>query len=121
MKLKKFTQFLINESEDNETNKSDLSNDINDLIQKTIDNSGGEFSSFVDSLIKYPDDSKIEGLINDSDIYDFYLKHRTDIDDVLTEIRFFDEVPTDLNVYGLYDYIIIGTKKAIEEVVKNIK
>jgi len=46
------------------------------MIEATIDNSGGEFKQFVESLLKNPDDAKIEGLINDSDIYDFYLKYR---------------------------------------------
>ena len=43
------------------------------------------FSSFVESFIKNPEDVKIEGLINDSDIYEFYLKWRNDIDEILND------------------------------------
>ena len=46
--------------------------EIKSMIQSTIEKSGGEFNTFVDSMIKDPEKFKIEGLINESDIYDFY-------------------------------------------------
>lgn len=100
---------------------SELIDDIKSKIESTIENSGGEFSTFVDSYNQNPDDYKIEGLINDSDIYEFYLKHRNDIDEVLNDINFFDEVPTENNAFGLYEYIIKGTERAVQELVKNIQ
>ena len=100
---------------------SELKDEIKSLIENTIENSGGEYDSFVDSFIKNPEDVKIEGLINDSDIYDFYLKYRNDIDELLNDINYFDEVPSESNVSGLYDYIIKGTEKAVMESVKLIK
>ena len=131
--IKKYSQF-INEAEETEevqvdtekdspiaedTNKySDIKEEIKSMIEKTIENSGGEFKSFVESLIKNPDDVKIEGLINDSDIYDFTLKYRNDIDEILNDSKFFDEVPSELNAFGLYDYMIKGTQRAIEIIVK---
>lgn len=100
---------------------SELKDEIKSLIENTIENSGGEYDSFVDSFIKNPEDVKIEGLINESDIYDFYLKYRNDIDELLNDINYFDEVPSESNVSGLYDYIIKGTEKAVMESVKLIK
>ena len=126
--LKKYTQFIKEAAEDvsekdspiaEDTNKhSDIKEEVKSLIEKTIEKSGGEFKTFVESFIKAPEDVKIEGLINESDIYDFYLKFRNDIDEMLNSSNFFDEVPSELNAFGLYDYMIKGTQRSIEETVK---
>lgn len=131
--IKKYSQFLKesdefeeqisnDETELKETDSKhiDLKEEIKSLIEETINNSGGEFSSFIDSFNKNPEDVKIEGLINDSDIYDFYLKWRNDIDEVLNDVNFFDEVPSEGNIFGLYEYIIKGTERSIIEVVKTL-
>lgn len=126
--IKKYSQFLkeSDEFEESTSNKqsdskySNLKEEIKSMIDSTIENSGGEFSSFVDSFNKNPDDYKIEGLINDSDIYEFYLKHRNDIDEVLNDINFFDEVPSEVNTFGLYEYTIKGTERSVIEIVKNL-
>ena len=115
------------EAQPTETDSSDSSkfteikDEVKSMIEKTIEKSGGELNQFVDSFNKNPEDVKIEGFINDSDIYDFYLKWRNDIDEVLNDIKFFDENPVKINVIGLYDYVIKGTEKALQEVVKMIK
>ena len=115
------------EAQPKETDESDSSkfteikDEVKSMIEKTIEKSGGELNQFVDSFNKNPEDVKIEGFINDSDIYDFYLKWRNDIDEVLNDIKFFDENPVKINVIGLYDYVIKGTEKALQEVVKMIK
>jgi hypothetical protein len=126
--LKRYTQFIKESTEDvsekdspiaEDINKySDLKEEVKSLIEKTIEKSGGEFKTFVESFIKTPEDIKIEGLINDSDIYDFYLKFRNDIDEMLNTSNFFDEIPSELNAFGLYDYMIKGTQRAIKEAVK---
>jgi hypothetical protein len=116
--IKKYKQFLL------ESNgvKSDISQEIKDelksMIEKTIEKSGGDFNSFTDKFIKEPDDIKIEGLINDSDLFDFYLKWKNDIDPILNDIKFYDQSPSKLGTVGLYEYVVKGTEKAIEEVVK---
>jgi hypothetical protein len=133
--IKKYYQFIkeadevnpTGEAQKSETDASDSSkfpevvDEIKTMIEKTIKNSGGEFKSFVDSLIKNPEDIKVEGFINDSDIYEFYLKWRNDIDEILSDLNFFDEVPTENNAFGLYEYVIKGTQKAFLEFVKMIK
>jgi hypothetical protein len=133
--IKKYYQF-INESEEvnptgeaqkGETDASDSSkyveviDEIKSMVESTIEKSGGEFKSFIDSYIKNPEDVKVEKFINDSDIYDFYLKWRNDIDEVLSDINYFDEVPTENNAFGLYEYVIKGTQKAFLEFIKMIK
>ena len=133
--VKKYLQFIkeadeVEEVETNvsqeETDASDSSNfeevkdELKSMIENTIQNSGGEFNSFVNSFVKNPEDVKIEGLINDSDIYEFYLKWRNDIDEILSDVKFFDDNPNDVNAFGLYEYVIRGTERAIEEIVKMI-
>lgn len=107
--------------EDKGSNKfPELKEEITSLIEKTIKSSGGEMESFKEKFIKNPEDVKIEGLINDSDVYEFYLKFRNDIDELLNGINFFDDPPSEVNSIGLYDYIIKGTEKAIIEIVKGL-
>lgn len=116
--IKRYTQFI---KEADETSKyNDFKEEVKSMIEKTIQNSGGEFNSFIESFNKSPEDTKIEGLINDSDIYDFYLKWRNDIDEILNDINFFDEVPSELNAFGLYEYVIKGTERCVIEIVKNM-
>jgi hypothetical protein len=132
--IKRYTQFIkeADETENVETQKEEtdasdsskfeeIKDELKSMIEKTIERSGGEYKSFVDSFNKNPEDIKIEGLINDSDIYDFFLKWRNEIDEVLNSIKYFDEVPTKNNSFGLYEYVIKGTQRAVEEVVKMLK
>ena len=130
--IKKYLQFITESDETQEPETSDitanpdeskfteLKEEVKSMIEKTVENSGGDFESFKDKFIKTPEDIKIEGLINDSDIYDFYLKYRNDIDELLNDIKYFDEVPSESNTFGLYDFTINGTERAVSEIVKKI-
>lgn len=124
--IKKYIQFLkennetISKEESNPNKFSEVKDEVKSMIEKTIEKSGGEYKSFIESFLKTPEDIKIEGLINDSDVYDFYLKWRNDIDEVLNDIRFFDDSPSESNTFGLYDYLIKGTNKAIAEFTKEL-
>jgi len=114
--MRKFTTLLL--ESDDPSKYTEVTDEIKSMIEKTIDKSGGEFNQFVESFTKNPEDVKIEGLINDSDIYDFYLKYRNQIDEVLNTIKFYQTSPEGMNVFGLYDFMIKGTQKSIEEFVK---
>lgn len=121
-RIKRFEGFsYIREAEEARPDSSkygEIKGEIKSMIEKTIEKSGGEYKSFVDEFVKNPEDVKIEGLINDSDLYDFYLKYRNDIDELLNDQKFFGSSPSSVNSIGLYDYLIKGTQKAIEETVK---
>lgn len=121
--IKRYYEFIKeDESVSKDSSKyMDVIDEIKSMIESTIEKSGGEFDSFVDSYIKNPEDIKVETFINDSDIYDFYLKFRNDIDEILNDIKFFSESPSDNNSFGLYEYTIKGTEKAFLEFVKMIK
>lgn len=110
--MKKFTLIL----EQNEY--SDVLDDIKSMIESTIDKSGGEYQQFLESFVKNPEDVKIEGLINDDDVFDFYQKYRNQVDKILNDVKFFQTSPDELNVIGLYDYMISGTNRSLEEFVK---
>ena len=130
--IKKYLQFIKEADEATETQPvestekvdsgkyTELKDEVKSMIEKTIEKSGGEFKSFVDKFIKSPEDIKIEGFINDSDIYEFYLKFRNDIDELLNDVKYFNEVPSESNTFGLYDYIINGTEKAVSQIVKEL-
>jgi hypothetical protein len=130
--IKKYLQFITESDETQEPETSDVSanpdeskftefkDEVKSMIEKTVENNGGDFESFKDKFIKTPEDIKIEGLINDSDIYDFYLKYRNDIDELLNDVKYFDEVPSESNTFGLYDYTINGTERAVSEIVKSL-
>lgn len=123
--IKKYLQFIKEEAQPIEKSKdsgkyTELKDEVKSMIEKTIEKSGGEFKSFVDKFTKSPDDTKIEGFINDSDIYEFYLKFRNDIDELLNNVKYFNQVPSESNTFGLYDYIIHGTEKAVSEIVKEL-
>jgi deoxyribodipyrimidine photolyase len=112
------TQEVVKPQSDNKY--TELKEEVKSMIEKTIEKSGGDFESFKDKFVKSPEDTKIEGFINDSDIYEFYLKFRNDIDELLNNVKYFDEVPSESNTLGLYDYIISGTERSVIEVVKTL-
>jgi hypothetical protein len=127
MKISNYLQF-INEDlvSDLSTKISDKNKDIKEdlvkMIQKSINSEDPKlFNDFIESFVRNPEDSQIEGLINDSDVYDFYLKYRNQVDEILSEIKFYENKPSDIDSFGLYDFIIKGTKKAIEDLVSDIK
>jgi len=113
-RLKKFTEAI-------EANKfQEVIDEIKSMIEKTIEKSGGELNMFIESYIKSPDEVKIEGLINDSDIYDFYLKYRNQVDECLKDIKFYDQTATEVGAFSLYEYVIKGTNTSIKEFVASM-
>jgi hypothetical protein len=121
MKLKYFNQFIFEQAEESEVKDpsmyTDLQDDLKEMIEKSLKTSDQKTSEdFIDAYLRDSEKTQIEGLINDSDIYEFYLKYRNNIDEILSEINFYGEKPSDMDSFSLYDYIIVGTKKAIKEV-----
>jgi hypothetical protein len=127
MKISNYLQFINEDlvsdlsTKISEKNK-DIKEDLVKMIQKSINSEDPKlFNDFIESFVRNPEDSQIEGLINDSDVYDFYLKYRNQVDEILSEIKFYENKPSDIDSFGLYDFIIKGTKKAIEDLVSDIK
>lgn len=63
------------------------------------------------------DNVKMNGFIEDSDVQNFYLKYKNDIDMLLKDKGYFtDKIAP--NIYSLYDIMSNGTKKAVQYVVE---
>ena len=120
MRILKFDNYINEDLETDDSNKySELKEEIKEMIKKSLKSEDDKlYQDFIESNSKNPEDTQIEGLINDSDIYEFYLKWRNDIDDVLSDVNYYDEVPSELKVFSLYDYLIKGTKKSVSEIIK---
>ena len=93
----------------------DLERDLKSMIEKSIKTSDLKtLEDFISAYKADPDKYQINGLINDSDVWDFYIKYKTEIDQILNKDEFYTKSPDDLNVFSLYDYVIEGTKEAVK-------
>lgn len=105
-----------------EGENKDLKESIIEKIIKSLNTDDKKvFDDFVSAYIKDSEKNQIEGLINDSDLYEFYLSNRNDIDALLSKSNFYEEIPSEMNSFSLYDYVVKGTKKAISEIIIDLK
>jgi hypothetical protein len=135
MIVKKFNTFIVTEKLDLDSLKgkvgeenSDLKMDLVSLMNRTLESNSDEnvknddLVKFIDEYISVGKDStSIEGLIEDNDIFNFYLKHQSDIDTILNKNGYLQKSPVDNNVFGLFDIMLDGTKEAILDILKEIK
>ena len=127
MRIKNYYNFINEDlksdlSSQLEGENKDLKDSIIDKIIKSLNTDDKKvFDDFISAYIRDSEKNQIEGLINDSDIYEFYLSNRNDIDALLSKLNFYDEVPSDMNSFSLYDYVVKGTKKAITEIITELK
>ena len=135
MEVKKYNDFYIIEklnldklsgklTEEYKDLKTDLIDIINDTLEETSDENvkNEDLLSFIDEYIsKGKDANLLDGLIEDNDIFNFYLKHQSDIDELLNNSKYMDKSPKENNVFSLYDVIMDGTKEAIIEIFKLFK
>jgi hypothetical protein len=95
-----------------------LKNDLMELVKKSSQTQNVDTNDFITDWVnenstppkKTEKTVTLEGLIQDEDIFDFYLKHKEDIDKFLVKDGFFTK---NQGVRGLYEYVIDGTKQAI--------
>jgi hypothetical protein len=114
------TELKDNLSDDNKELKSDLL----DLIEKSAKSKNKSVTEELDTILKNPKETSIEGLIQDSDVQDFYRKYRNDIDLILSENDFFEKI-SDFqkknNCISLYDLVVVGTMECVRILVSKIK
>lgn len=134
MKVKKYISYL-NEalnleelSNELSDNYIDLKNDILDMINTTLEESDVDNidrNNLKDFIDDYLSDGKDAGMINelieDNDIFNFYLKHQSDIDELLNDTGYMDKSPNQNDVFSLYDVIIDGTKQSILDILRIIE
>jgi hypothetical protein len=118
MNVKTYFEYIKEDSNENLV-VDDISNDLIQMIEKSLNSSDSDTKEeFISAYLRDQEKNQIEGLINDSDVYEFYLKFRNTIDEILSKENFFEEKPSDLESFSLYDYLITGTKKAIIKVLE---
>lgn len=118
--MKKFTIYLKEAEEVKIDTK--LKDELLEMVKKSLNTSDTKtVNDFIDAFKQDSERNQIEGLINDADIYDFYLKFMDEIDDILAKANFFEKSPKELNSFSLYNYIVIGTKNAVKIALDGIK
>jgi hypothetical protein len=126
MEIKKFTSYLnealdLTELEENIGESFlDLKKDLLELIDQTLEDSDiknvkkEDLNDFMTNYIADGKDANmIDELIEDNDIFNFYLKHQSDFDELLNDTGYMEKSPQENNVFSLYDVIIDGTKQGI--------
>lgn len=129
MKIKRYLKFINEDLKtDIETSLKPENKDLkSEVVEKIIKSLKSEekqvFDEFIEAYIKDDDKNKIQGLINDADVYEFYLSYMNEVDAILADINFYDEKPSspELNCFSLYGYIVKGTMRAVKECVMLIK
>jgi len=130
MKIHKYKNFIFENIEQEvipklSNDNKDMKENITRLIQKTINTDDIDvFKEKIDTIIKNPNESTIEGLIQDADVYEFYLKYRNDIDEVLSKNDFFTNLQDFQNqntLISLYDFVVKGTLECVSIIVNDIK
>jgi hypothetical protein len=114
--IKKFTYFTEN------VEVKDLQGSLKSMIENSLKTTDSKtVEEFIRAYKEDPESTQIQGLINNVDIYDFYMKYQDDIDELLNSSDFYSKTPKEMNVYSLYNYTIIGTKNAIKLALDNFE
>lgn len=106
----------------------DLKMGIIDKIKETLESTKEATLTIIDVedfisdyLSSGKEANMINGIIEDNDIFNFYLKYQSDVDEILNDKGYMGESPKKHEVFSLYDVIIDGTKHSIIEILKLIQ
>lgn len=123
--LKSFnTLFPINEGFEDELKGKlsetyiSLKRGILELLDKTLNGDVTKVQNFIDNFIDPDSEEILEGFVEDADIFDEYLKHQSDIDQILLDRNYYNDAP---DVESLYDYVIDGTFDAVVYCMEDMK
>jgi len=130
MEIVKFSKYNLNENLDDEI--KDKLSDRYKSLKRGVVALAEENLTEKDELVglqnllssirdKGIDTIKLSGFIEDADIRNFYLKYQSDIDELLKDEKYFDIKPNSNSIFSLNDFVIDGTKKAVEFVVELIE
>jgi hypothetical protein len=125
--MKNFSEYLNENLYDAASDKlSDkrgaLKEDILNAIQDSMDSSDLiDLQNWIGKFENGDSDTVIDSLTDDSNLYDFYLKHQDDIDAVLGENGWFDNKMSAINLSSLYDVVVEGAREGIKLTVLEIK
>lgn len=90
------------------------------LIEDSVDNTDElvDVQNFINKSIEGLDNNPIIGFIDDSDIFDFYLKYQSDFDEICNRNGWYSKTGTEENIFSLYQYIINGSKFGLTQCLK---
>jgi len=134
MKIRKYSSFLVEKLDFDDIKERlddsyiDLKSELIEMIEETLKNIKNaeitmtDLEDFINDYISAGKDANmIDKLVEDNDIFNFYLKFQSEIDELLNETKYMDESPSDNNVFSLYDVVIDGTKQSILDILESIK
>ena len=134
MKVQRFSNYIVEKMDfkDIEEKMGDSYKELkNGLIQKikeTLESTKEanltitDVEDFIADYLSYGKEANmINGIIEDNDIFNFYLKYQSDVDEILNDKGYMGESPKKHEVFSLYDVIIDGTKHSIIEILKLIQ
>lgn len=112
-------------SDEDTANKKEFDN-LHAAVENILDTTVEENQTQKEELVRKIADEGIDAanlkmFTNENDVYDFYLEHRLEIDEKLSDIDFFDSAPVKYGSRSLYDYVIQGTKIAVESLVVDMQ
>jgi len=129
MEFLKFSDFSkVNETFSSEL-EGKLSNDqqgaklyVLDLLEKSLENKELiDLQNFIKAYLEGDGNAYIQGLSNDSELFEFYAKYQVELDELLVKDNYFQKSPKELNVSSVYDYVTRASKRALELLLANIQ
>jgi len=123
----KYKDFMFESLEDKFKDKlsdnESLKRGILLLLDNSVDDSDNlvNVQNFINSYIKDSEKVTLVGLIDDAEIFDFWNKYKSEIDEVLKNEGFFEKTPTENNIFSIYDFMIHGTKIAVQKVMQSLE
>jgi hypothetical protein len=128
MKIEKFSNYIVEKIDTADIEQrlgdkyTELKSGLITMIEESLKTSQEDninmidIENFISDYISSGKDaSMIDNIIEDNDIFNFYLKYQSDIDELLNDTKYMDTTPKSNGVYGLYDIVIDGTKQAVLE------
>jgi hypothetical protein len=134
MKIEKYTNYVVEKLDLNDIEQrlgdkyGELKNGLITLMEESLKTTKEDnvnmidIENFIGDYISSGKDANmIDGVIEDNDIFNFYLKYQSDIDELLNDTKYMDTTPKSNGVYSLYDVVIDGTKQSVLEALKMIR
>ena len=134
MKVQRFSNYIVEKMDFNDIESKmndsyiELKKGLIEMIKLTLQATKEanltiiDVEDFITDYISTGKDSNtIDKLIEDNDIFNFYLKYQSDVDELLNDKEYMSESPRSHDVFSLYDVVIDGTKQSILESLKIIQ
>lgn len=95
-----------------------LKRGILELLDKALNSDMTKLQDFINKFIDPESEEVLDGFVEDAEIFDFYLKYQSDVDQILSDHNYYDDLP---EVESLYDYVIDGTFDAVVYCMEEMK